>query len=109
MTRVSQDNRMINKGWYRWIKDVILVGYTLAMLKITYKEHCMNQEIKEKLFYSEREAQEIYGFSLSWWRRKRWKRNGPKFFKIGDSRVGYKLSDLKEFFSKHTYPRETSN
>lgn len=51
-----------------------------------------------KKYLSEREASERYGYSLHWWRRKRWEGGGPRFIKM-NRRIAYRLDDLESYFN----------
>lgn len=47
---------------------------------------------------NETEAAEIYGPSVHWFRRSRWKGDGPKFIKLAGS-VLYPVAELDAFFN----------
>ena len=49
---------------------------------------------------TERQVQEMYGFSIPYLRRCRRERRGPRFLKVGKL-VRYKRSDVESFLSAH--------
>ncbi len=49
---------------------------------------------------SERQVQEIYGFTVPYLRRCRRERRGPRFLKIGKI-VRYRRSDIESFLATH--------
>ena len=49
---------------------------------------------------SERQVQEIYGFTIPYLRRARRERRGPRFLKIGKL-VRYKRSDIETYLTAH--------
>ena len=51
-----------------------------------------------KLNLSEKEAAEIYGLSVHWFRRARWAGGGPEFIKLGAA-VLYPRKSLDDFFT----------
>jgi predicted DNA-binding transcriptional regulator AlpA len=50
---------------------------------------------------SERQVQEIYGFSIPYLRRTRHERRGPRFLKVGKL-VRYRRSDIEAYLAAHT-------
>lgn len=56
---------------------------------------------------SEKQASARYGFSLSWFRRKRWEGGGPLYVKIGHS-VRYPAKELETFFEGRGLVNSTS-
>ena len=53
---------------------------------------------KMKVNLNEYEAAEMYGPSVSWFRRARWTGNGPRYIKLG-ARVLYSLEELDRYFA----------
>lgn len=51
----------------------------------------------QKINLKENEAAEIYGPSVHWFRRARWKGDGPRFIKLAGS-VLYPVTELNAFF-----------
>lgn len=51
-----------------------------------------------KINLNEHEASELYGPSIHWFRRARWKGNGPKFIKLAGA-VLYPVVELEAFFN----------
>ncbi|MDA8427841.1 MAG: hypothetical protein M0T70_01150 [Geobacteraceae bacterium] len=51
-----------------------------------------------KINLNETEASERYGPSVHWFRRARWKGDGPKFIKLSGS-VYYPVTELDTYFS----------
>jgi len=47
--------------------------------------------------YTEKEAAEVYGPSVAWFRRKRWEGDGPLFIKL-PGMVLYPVEELEAFF-----------
>jgi len=47
---------------------------------------------------TEKEASEVYGPSVAWFRRKRWEGDGPKFIKL-PGMVLYPIKELEAYFS----------
>lgn len=56
---------------------------------------------------SEKEASAITGFSIYWFRRKRWQGGGPLFRKFG-RKVGYPESELLKWINSHELHNSTS-
>lgn len=56
--------------------------------------------MNDKKWWSEKEAQEKYGYSLAWWRRYRWKGGGVPYVKLNNGRVAYKPEDLEQYFNR---------
>ena len=54
----------------------------------------------EAIMISEKQAAERYPYSVHWFRRARWAGNGPKFIKMGNHRVGYRVEDLETYFNQ---------
>ena len=51
----------------------------------------------QKINLNETEAAQIYGPSVHWFRRARWKGDGPRFIKLAGS-VLYPVTELNAFF-----------
>ena len=51
----------------------------------------------QKINLNEKEASEIYGPSVHWFRRARWKGDGPRYIKLAGS-VLYPVTELNAFF-----------
>ena len=56
---------------------------------------------------TEKEAAELYGYSVYWFQRKRWDGTGPPFRKIGRS-VRYPADELARWFEAHVLQRSTT-
>lgn len=57
---------------------------------------------------TEKQASEIYGFSLSWFRRKRWEGGGPEYIKVGYA-VRYSEEVLQTYFDSMPRCKSTSD
>lgn len=51
-----------------------------------------------KINVNENEAAELYGLSVHWFRRARWKGDGPRFIKLSGA-VLYPVVELEIFFN----------
>lgn len=60
-----------------------------------------------KLYLSEKEAAERYGYSCFWFQRQRWLGTGPKFLKLG-RKILYPLVQTDEWFISHGLKQSTS-
>lgn len=52
----------------------------------------------EKLYLTETEASQRYGYSRQWFQRERWKGTGPEFIKIGSGKILYPLGETDRWF-----------
>lgn len=58
---------------------------------------------------NERQVEEVYGFTISYLRRARRERRGPRFLKIGKL-VRYRRADVESFLTAHVVEtREQAN
>ena len=62
----------------------------------------------QKIMFSEKEAAERYPYSVHWFRRARWQGTGPKFVKIGNHKVMYRITDLDAWFNQFQTCQSTS-
>lgn len=65
----------------------------------------MSQDYTEpnaKKQLTEKDASEIYGLSVHWFRRKRWEGGGPSYRKVGN-RCYYTRNELDDYFSACTH------
>ncbi|MCP3680505.1 MAG: helix-turn-helix domain-containing protein [Gammaproteobacteria bacterium] len=62
----------------------------------------------EKRYFTEKEASEIYGYSLHWWRRMRWAGEGPRYIKM-KHRVFYPVEELENYFHSFKLCQSTSD
>jgi hypothetical protein len=53
----------------------------------------------EKIYLTEREASQRYGYSVQWFQRERWKGTGPQFMKINGGRVLYPVEHTDAWFA----------
>ena len=51
---------------------------------------------------TEYEAAELIGYSVHWFRRKRWESCGPKYLKIGAREVRYREADLVDWVNANS-------
>jgi len=61
----------------------------------------------QKIYITQKDAVERYGYSKYWWERCRWDGTGPKFLKI-KGKILYPLKETDEFFAKHVLRSNTS-
>jgi hypothetical protein len=59
-------------------------------------------EILGKKYLTDKEASHLYGYSVSWFQKQRYKKEPPPFIKIqGKGKVYYSVDDLNEWFSNN--------
>ena len=64
---------------------------------------------QSKMYLSEVEASQRYGYSRQWFQRERWKGTGPRFLKISArSKILYPLEDTDRWFSDFGLRKSTS-
>jgi hypothetical protein len=66
------------------------------MVNIAARTIIASESIKKNL--TEQEAADIYGPSVHWFRRARWKGDGPRFIKLAGS-VYYPTTELDVYFN----------
>jgi predicted DNA-binding transcriptional regulator AlpA len=93
----------------RLLRSTIMPIITLENIfdRIITIENLLKAKPDEGEYLDEKQASARYGLSVSWFRLRRLKGDGPPFIKIG-SRVAYSSSDLQRFFSSHI-AHSTSN
>jgi predicted DNA-binding transcriptional regulator AlpA len=62
----------------------------------------------QKLYISESEASQRYGYSRQWFQRCRWRGEGPKFIKVNGGRVLYPLEQTDNWFQSFGCQQSTS-
>ncbi len=62
----------------------------------------------EKLYITEKEAVERYGYSRAWWQNMRWKGGSPPFIKVNGGAIRYPVKACDEWFAKHQVKTSTS-
>ena len=59
-------------------------------------------EILNEKFISDKEASHLYGYSVSWFQKQRYKKQPPPFVKIqGKGKVYYSIKELDEWFKNN--------
>lgn len=51
-------------------------------------------------YFSEKEVSNKYGLSTHWFKKSRYKTNGPKYYKLNRN-IYYRLNELDEWFKSH--------
>ena len=58
--------------------------------------------INGKNYISEKEAAGLYGYSISWFQRRRYKKEPPPFIRLeGKGKVYYSVDELNKWFKEH--------
>lgn len=55
------------------------------------------EHLLPKKYICEKQASKIYGMSIHWFQRERWKGTGPPYVKVGRS-VRYRVEEIEEYF-----------
>jgi|WetSurMetagenome_2_1015567.scaffolds.fasta_scaffold1270386_1 hypothetical protein len=62
----------------------------------------------QKLYLSEAEASNRYGYSRQWFQRQRWLGTGPKFIKVNGGRIFYPIEITDHWFASFGLQSSTS-
>lgn len=53
----------------------------------------------KKIYATEKEAAERYGYSVQWYQRQRWLGTGPQFIKINGGKILYPIDKTDQWFA----------
>ena len=62
----------------------------------------------EKIYMSEAEASNRYGYCKQWFQRQRWLGTGPQFLKVNEGKILYPIDLTDEWFTNFGLQKSTS-